>query len=274
MFCPIRRWETVLKECGDTETHFEVFPESFRICFTVYFLCFCAIAIFVTVNFGTTDMTDNPVLNRFGYNNVCVMFDDPPFAIFGSTLWFPATILLMSFEFFDYIRVYDHYYDRDEDYPISKGFLVYYTISTVFESASVILFTQIFATSPTEHIYMHTLPFLMFMFAFWLIALKRFLYLRIVGIVPRYGHVWIVICALSTSIHFSQIAANLYGARLWERHPWTKPPISANVYLWFFAVMVAPVIIYGVIGREIDTVKVTLNRHNANLTKESAVPAS
>ena len=100
MFSPIRRWETVRKDDGDAETHFEVFPESFRMCFTVYFICFFLLATLITTQFGAIDLDDNPVVNRFGYLNLSVMFSDPPFTYFAFTLWFPAQIMLLSFEVF------------------------------------------------------------------------------------------------------------------------------------------------------------------------------
>merc|ERR1711971_161340 len=100
MFSPIRRWETVRKDDGDAETHFEVFPESFRMCFTVYFICFFLLATLITTQFGAIDLDDNPIVNRFGYLNLSVMFSDPPFTYFAFTLWFPAQIMLLSFEVF------------------------------------------------------------------------------------------------------------------------------------------------------------------------------
>jgi len=274
LFCPIRRWETVYKECGDEETHLEVFPESFRICFVVYFLWFGAFATFITVMFGNTDFTDNPIFNTFGENSICVMFDDPPFSIFGSTLWFPAVVMLLAFEFFDYIRVREYYHDHlrakeddDDDYPITKGFFVYYTTTTVFESLSTILFSQVFATSPTEHLFMHSWPYLILTFSFFSIALKRFLFLWKTDIVPWYGITWIILCALSTLIYFIPILANLYGARLWEKYPWIVAQIVAfNGYFWGInMVLLAPIVVYGTIGMKIDTVEVVLylNRKNS-----------
>ena len=118
LFCPIRRWETVVKDCGECETHFELYPEAFRMLFCLYTVLFFVVAIIVTRLFAGTDMNDNPVINRFGWNSICVMMDDPPFSLFGSTLWFPAVILLLTFEVTDYIRVRSHCFDGDDRYPI------------------------------------------------------------------------------------------------------------------------------------------------------------
>jgi len=260
LFCPIRRWETVYKKCGDAETHFEIHPEAFRMLFYIYFTWFLIAGFIVTMTWSDFDPEDNPVLNRFGTNSPCVYFDDPPFALFASTLWYPAQILLTSFELFDYIRVRDHYLDGDDRYPVSKGFFVYYTISTVFESISVICFGQIFATSPTEHIYMHTWPFIMLMFTMWLLVLKRFLYLRKVNIVPWYGSLYVFALAISTAIMLGNAIPNLYGARLWETQPWTN--YLAKYNQWTLLSVGGPLVIYAVIGKELDTVVFTMNRKN------------
>ena len=136
LFCPIRRWETVRREDRASHTVIEISPDALRMCWCLYSICFFAFATFITVQFAATDFNDNPIINRFGLNTTCVMLDDPPSALFGSTMWFPATMLLLSFEIFDYIRVRDHLHDEDAQYPVTKGFLSYYRVSTIAECLS------------------------------------------------------------------------------------------------------------------------------------------
>ena len=143
LFCPIRRWETVRKECGDAETHFEIYPEAFRMIAHVYFWFFFGTAAIVTYVWSDVDFNDNIIIDTFGQNNICITVDDPPFSYFGSTLYFPATTLMLLFQFFDYIRVHDHYRDGDDRYPISTPFFVYYTISSAVETFFVISFPQV-----------------------------------------------------------------------------------------------------------------------------------
>ena len=167
-------------------------------CALLYFIFYVATATAVTLQWGNLDLDDNLISHRFGVNTLCVMFDDPPFSIFASTLWFPGEIMMLSFEVFDYIRVHDHYRDGDERYPVSKCFLVYYTISTVIESLIIIAVPQIFATSPAENIYMHTWPYLLMMHSLWLVVLKRFLYRYKVSRMPWYGIVFVILCTISS----------------------------------------------------------------------------
>ena len=262
VFCPVRGCQTVRKEWDDAETYFEVHPEAFRMCAHLYFVFFMVTAYTVTTQWGPADRHDNPIYEHFGINNICVYFDDPPFSLFGSTLWFPGEILLLSFEVFDYIRVHDHYRDGDDRYPITKCFLIYYTISTVMESLIFIVLPQIFATSPREHLYMHTWPYLALLYAMWFVVLKRFLYRRKVSTMPWYGIVFVILCAISTIIKLVLNSANLYGARLWETYPWTMNVVQINDPTYLGLMVIGPILIHGIIGDEFDTVVVTLNRSN------------
>jgi len=260
LFCPIRRWETIKEHGNEADIVIEVLPDAFRMLYYLYFFFFLTVGYFVTVTWSDLDLEDNPILNRFGSNNACIYFDDPPFNLFGSTLWFPAQILFIFFETFDYVRVYGHYAkeDEDEEHPITKGFLVYYTISTVIETISAVCFAQVFATSPREHIYMHTYPFIMLEYTFFFLVLKRFLYLRQVELVGWYWVLYVVVFAISTLIMMVLGISNLHGARLFETHPWTGPLASYNPWTWL--AVFAPLISHVFLVDKLDTVVFTVNR--------------
>lgn len=253
---PITGW----KAAPNTDTHFEVHPEAFRMCFYLYILLFFALASFVTLIWGDIDLIDNEMVDRFGYSTFSVIFSDPPFSLFASTLWFPATILLLSFELFDYIRVYHHYHDDDVPYSLSRCFFVYYSISTLIECVGVVCFSQIFATSPTEHIYMHSWPYIIFMVSLWLMVNKRFLYLYKVNVVSKYGVIHVISCSVITVIGISLYLPNLFGAKLWESHSWTMTLQKINDALYAVLMVVVSMVIYAVIGTKLDTVIVTVHR--------------
>ena len=275
LFGPIRRWETVRDEHGAAMILMELSSDAFRMCWLLYTFFFFAIAIFVTVQFAATDFNDNPILNRFGGNSICVMLDDPPFSLFGSTLWFPSTMLLLAFEVLHFIQVYDHYHDEDAQCPITKGFFTYYRISTVVECLSVIVFAQVFATSPTEYIYMHTWPYFAFTLpCLLLVALKRFLYFRKVTAVPLYVFVWIVICVIDEIIFLLIFIPNLYGAKLWETYPWTGPLGEIIARLKFVLLWIVPPIIYVFFDVELDTVVVTLKRSQSTEEDDANSPSA
>ena len=190
---------------------------------------------------------------------------DPPFSLVASTLWFPATILLLSFELFDYIRVYDHYLDDDVRYPVSKCLYWLYSKWTVFECIGVVCFAQIFASSPNEHIYVHTYSFIIFVSALWRMVLKRFLYLRSVGAQPQFGVLHVLLCCVSTVIMMCLYLPNLHGAKLWESYPWTKTVQKVNDVFFAVLMLAVPMAIYGFIPQDfLDTVVVTVDRSNGD----------
>jgi len=269
IFYPIKKWETKYdKKTGDGTTEIWFTPEAFRMCYYVYFMFFLFIAIMISSTWAETDLNDNPILNRFGTNNLCIYLDDPPFSTFGLTLWFPALVLLLSYEILDFVRLYDHYLDT-HCAEVHRGFFIYYSVSTCVEMLSVIVFPQVFATSPTENIYVHSMPYFMILYALWFIGLKRFLYLWRVGYFnqkePVVWHASCVYMALSAATVVIKIATgvpNLFGAELWtyDSWSWLGPLVEFNGNLYLFLGLLCPLIIYGVIGKEMDTIVVTINR--------------
>jgi len=269
IFYPVKSFETLYDDkTGDGATQITLCPEAFRMCFYVYFIFFMMVGIFVSSTWAETDLEDNPILNRFGANNLCIYLDDPPFSVFGATLWFPAEVMVLSYELLDWVRLYDHYIDAGCD-EIHRGFFIYYTCSTVFESMCCIVFPQVFATSPTENIYMHSWPYFLLLYALWFILLKRLLYLWRVGAFEHWSSVvWWMSCVyaglslITVLIKVSTGIPNLHGARLFETEAWNwlGPVVSFNSKLYLFLNMVCPLIIYGIIGKELDVVVVTLNR--------------
>ena len=80
--------------------------------------------------------------------------------------------------------------------------------------------------------------------------------------VPWYGMIWIMVCTVSVWIKLIMIPANLHGAKLWVKYPWTGTLGSINDAVFLLATGVAPVFIYGFIGEELDTIVITMNRSN------------
>ena len=259
-------------------TILDIQPDAFRMCFYVYTVAFFAVASFVTLMWSGIDLNDNLMVDRFGYNTFSVLFNDPPFSLFASTLWFPAALLLLSFELFDWVAVYDHCLEDDSQCPVGKRFFVYYSLSTLIECLGIICFGQIFATSPLEHIYVHSWTYIFFVVSFWLMVLKQFLYFRRIQVVPRYGVIYIILCSVSISITISLYLPNLYGAKLWESSPWTTTLQQINDVLYCVLMVVAPMAIHGLIGKDINFVNMALSRSNKKETetpvKEQAISVS
>ena len=141
LLCPVRSIKNVHSR-NDQSTHIIIGPDAFRIWFYLGFIIFTCIALAVKP-LSELDLNDNPILNRFGVNNICVYFDLPPFAHMSAPLWLPQVFNLLLFEWFDFYRVYDDYYDEEND--IDKCFFKYYTICSILESIFICFFIESFA---------------------------------------------------------------------------------------------------------------------------------
>ena len=71
IFFPVKSISTKYGD-GDGITEIVVCPEAFRMLFYVYFIIFLLMAVLVTSLWGETDLEDNPILHRFGTNNLCM----------------------------------------------------------------------------------------------------------------------------------------------------------------------------------------------------------
>ena len=84
--CPIRRYRVMQTERGGLRRQIDIYPEAFRMWFYFGFIIFVAIAMSVSLIFSSElDIHDNPILNRFGNNNVCIFYDLSPFSLFAIT---------------------------------------------------------------------------------------------------------------------------------------------------------------------------------------------
>lgn len=281
IFYPIKDFKTTFNDkTGDGVTEIILCPEAFRMCYYVYFILFLFVAIAISSTWAETDLDDNPIINRFGSNNLCIYLDDPPFSTFGLTLWFPALMLLLSYEILDFVRMYDHYLDTGSD-KMHRAFYIYYCLSTAVEMISVIVFPQVFATSPTENIYVHSMPYFMLLYALWFIAMKRFLYLwRVNWFEQKDPSIWYMSCvyvalsAVTVVIKMVTGISNLFGAKLYEYDSWDEwlgPIVEFNGNFYLFLNLLCPLIIYGIIGAEMDTLVITINRVRHSIAQKRQV---
>ena len=92
---------------SDRATYLIMVPEAFRIWFYIAFISLILLGIFVTQTFGDIDYNNNPIINNFGANNLCIFFDVPPFTYFGAFLYLFVLQLILIYEVLDIFRVYD-----------------------------------------------------------------------------------------------------------------------------------------------------------------------
>ena len=258
---PIRRHQVVQTEHGGIERHIVIAPEAFRMWFYFGFLIYVAIAISVSLTYSELDLNDNPILNRFGNNNICIFFDFPPFSHFATTLWLPQVFTLLTWEWFDHGRVYADYLAK----TISAIAYYAYTVLTIYESLAICFFAQITATSPMENMYLHSIPWIFVTFALWTMAFKRLLYfdkLNVfdkngVGWMSYLGWIYLVLLAVSVIIKNGCNIPNLFEAYLFKRDglEWTATLTAWNDRVFLVLVIVCPMIIYFTFSKDLPTVK-------------------
>lgn len=264
---PITSREVVMKN-GDAETHLTIVPEAFRMLFYFGFIVFSLIAFTVSMLFSELDVNDNPILDRFGANNICIFYDYPPFTYFSSSLWVFNVIMLLLYEYFDLYRVYDAMQDGQ---GISKTFYNIYRMSTIFECASIIFFIQITATSPFENMYFHAGPFVILLYGLWAMAFKKHIYFNKIGLFEDYpgyvhvlGYVYVFLYLACIITKSCTTVPNLFHAELWKQPglEWTSPVSAFNDRLYLVMVIICPMIIYfTIIGdSDVQAIKLVVNR--------------
>ena len=146
----IRNIRANRKDLSDTSLHMIVIPDAFRMWFNITFLCFTLLGIIVSHLGGNLDLENNPILHRFGYNNICVYFDDPPFVYFAAFLWTFIFLILVCYEMTDFYRIYDSH--KDNDGILNKCEYNCYKICNIYESISFALFIQVFAVQSRQNL--------------------------------------------------------------------------------------------------------------------------
>ena len=254
----------------DAISHVIIRPEAFLVWFYFLFWMFSICAISVSLLFGDIDYDDNPLINTFGANNICIYYDFAPFSYFGTTLWVFVLLPLLLYEILDLFRIYDSFMDKQ----VSKMFYNIYTIATIFEIVSSIVFIQITATSPVENIWFHVTPYIIWGYALFSLALKRFvfyyklhffqnhfpkceMFFKFLGFV----HVFIL---LETAVYRTLILVpNMLGAKIWtiDGLGWTNTASDINGTLFLFTALFIPVVIFFGFAPHLEPIKIIINRH-------------
>ena len=103
-----------------------VVPESLRTYFYIEFWLFCFIGMIVSKLFSKTfNDEQNPIKDRFGNNNICIYFDEPPFSYFGAALFIPIILTGVLYLFVDIVRVYFNMLNPNIR-KLTKRFLLYH----------------------------------------------------------------------------------------------------------------------------------------------------
>ena len=264
LFKPIYRIKTIDEKSDDAKTQIIIVPEAFRMLFYAAFMGFLALGYVITSSSGNLDLDSNPIIDRFGTNNMCIYFDEKPFIYISSFLYIFLLMILLAYEATEWYRVFDAWRD---DKLIRTCTYVLYCICSTLEIISYIYFVQVFAVRPKDNIFVHTLPYYAFVLALWLMSFKHAVYFYDIRILEsRILHFLLCIYIfLMLFTVFGKIVIggpNLFGAKLWEQdgYEWTPTFSSINGSLHLFLTIPCPVIMYFLIIEKLDKITITINR--------------
>ena len=276
MFIPLSIMKEELGHQHDEyQTILLVRPEAFRMIFYCGFFVMLGIGIIMSrigeaLGWNDFSTEDNPILRRFGANNICIYFDEPPFTYFSAAIWVVLLINVLFYQISDMFRTHDAYCDGH----ISKKFYRYYKITSGIETIIFIYFTQSLAVKPDESMIMHTMPYVLLIYAFFLISMKRFLYFKVTGITDHYpilirilGIIYIILLLSSAIGKSFIILPNLFGAHMWEIDglEWTSDFTEINEPLFSFLVLVCPFLVYTTLNARLETITLTINRTHGGI---------
>ena len=160
------------------EIIWSISPEVVRLYAYFCFWILIIVGAFLTINFADVNYDDNPLINMFGYNNICILFDSFPATYFLPMLWSINFMLLFSYISLSWYRVYQMY--LFDDYP--KANFRTFSIFSIFEYIGLIFFSGVFAANPHhEGMFLHTIPFTFLIFALSLMGVKNYLFYRYIA---------------------------------------------------------------------------------------------
>lgn len=160
------------------EIIWSISPEVVRLYAYFCFWVLIIVGAFLTINFADVNYDDNPLINMFGYNNICILFDSFPATYFLPMLWSINFMLLFSYISLSWYRVYQMY--LFDNYP--KANFRIFSIFSIFEYIGLIFFSGVFAANPHhEGMFLHTIPFTFLIFALSLMGVKNYLFYRYIA---------------------------------------------------------------------------------------------
>jgi hypothetical protein len=121
----------------------------------------------LTYFFSDIDFGDTPLIDRFGYNSICIFFDTYPSNYISPVFWFFVAFLIVRFALEDTKRVMQFEAIGTTAKTISYGGNIF----LVFVSA---FFTLSLAIDSSEDIVGHTIPFVALIVAYPLVYATQF----------------------------------------------------------------------------------------------------
>ncbi len=151
-------------------------PELLRVYSYLFFWSIVGFGWYFTKHHSDVDFHDNILIDTFGSNSICILFDHPPGNYLLPSLWAINYLFLTSYSISCWLRVFHEKILND----IEKNRYAFYTMCTVMEIFSFTVFSTIFAITPEENVAIHTLPFTFLILGLSILSAKNYIYYQFV----------------------------------------------------------------------------------------------
>lgn len=150
-------------------------PEYFRITAYVMFWMMILFCVTLTKIFVDPDLVENsPLVDMFGYNNICIFFDYPPARV-ATAMFYPfVEIPLLMYIVFNFLRLREAYFERPSLLKRSE-----FIMGVVFFPICFILamyFRMVFVVEAFKDVVGHTLGFQGLIVSLALVAVQNHIY--------------------------------------------------------------------------------------------------
>lgn len=172
------------------------------------------LAVFITKVFVDEDLDNSPLVNMFGYNNICIMWDYEP-ATSVIAMFYPAVeVPLVLYLVLNFLRV------RESFRAGQIGRARFGVCCALFpaELTFVLWFRMIFVVKAFEDVQGHTLGFHGLMLALCMVALQNFLYHDSIGrlVGPRWLSISYLVALYAVTLAKFVIVWSIFAGRpLW-----------------------------------------------------------
>lgn len=182
-----------------TSVTYSINPEIFRIIAYVAFWIMVGISSILTLIFVPHETIEHsPIVQTFGYNTLCILFDYPPGNYVATVIYSFVGLSLDVYIFLIWIRTVKAYQQKIVTYK----FMLFATIASVFELFLLSAFPLVFVIPPYKSMIGHTIPFMGFELFLVLNAMHNLLFYRKVLIFPpmllNAGFVYVITFILAT----------------------------------------------------------------------------
>ena len=169
---------------------FQINPEYFRIVAYVNFWLMVIFAMILTKIFVDPDKVKNsPLVETFGYNNICIFWDYEPSRVLTSMVYPFVELPLLAYIIMNFLRIRETYLEQQQLLKRREYILcwIFFPISFIL----TIYFRMIFVIEAFNNLIGHTLPFQGLMVALVLVSIQNYLYNKATNNVPFPKKKWI-----------------------------------------------------------------------------------